>query len=186
MVLTCRVRGEVPVPDGIPPIQAAVGLDRAPVAIDDEGEARWLEACVWPDQRNRLERLHGALALGREVGLDVRRGDAVADTPALVREVAAHGHPVVTNSWVLNYFTTDDRVAYLHMLGRPARKRDLSWVYVESPAQIGGLPAPEQEPERTVLSLVRWRGGRRYVDHLATCHPHGNCTGTDERQAAPK
>jgi hypothetical protein len=179
IVLTCGTRGDVPVPAAIPPVAASVGLDRSPVPVTDEDATRWLEACVWPDQRDRFERLRSALARARSSALagdhDVRRGDAVADTPALVAEVAARAHPVVTNSWVLNYFTTEARVAYLEMLDVLGRDRDLSWVYAESPAQIPGLPVPEHDPqaEITVLSVARWRGGTRRVDHVATCHPHG-------------
>ena len=120
IVLTCGTRGEVPVPAAIPPVATSVGLDRAPVPVTDEDATRWLEACVWPDQRDRFERLRTALSRARRSALagdhDVRRGDAIADTPALVAEVAGRAHPVVTNSWVLNYFTTEDRVAYLEML----------------------------------------------------------------------
>jgi hypothetical protein len=38
-----------------------------------------------------------------------------------------------------------------------------------------GLPIRTTDPaeELTVLSVVRWRGGRRTVQRLATCHPHG-------------
>lgn len=175
VVLTCGTRGPVPVPDRVPEIRVAVGLDRSPISVHDDDQARWLEACVWPDQRDRFERLRAALALARETHLDVRRGDAVEDTPALVEDVAAKGHPVITNSWVLNYFTKEARVAYFEMLVALGRRHDLSWIYAESPAQIEGLPVPDDDPARelTVLSLVRWRNGERRVDHLATCHPHG-------------
>jgi hypothetical protein len=30
-----------------------------------------------------------------------------------------------------------------------------------------------RDPGLSVLTLVRWRDGRRSVEHLATCHPHG-------------
>jgi hypothetical protein len=175
LVLTCGTRGDVPVPDRVPDVAVSVGLDRNPISIADDDQARWLEACIWPDQRDRFQRLRAALALGRRVGLDVRTGDAVTDTPSVVEEVASTAHPVVTNSWVLNYFTKEHRVAYLEMLNGLGRRGDLSWLFAESPAQIEGLPVPEQDPdaEITVLSLVRWRDGQRRIDHLATCHPHG-------------
>lgn len=173
--LACGVRGPLPIPAAIPPVVRSVGLDRAPIDVADDDAARWLEACVWPDQQDRFERLRAALDLARAVGVDVRRGDALTDTPALVAEVGAAGHPVITNSWVLSYFTPVDRHDYLAMLDAVGGARDLSWVYAESPAQIGGLPVPADEPpsELTVLTVVRWRGGQRTVDHVARCHPHG-------------
>ncbi|MBG7606277.1 MAG: DUF2332 family protein [Actinobacteria bacterium] len=90
-------------------------------------------------------------------------------------QVGRNAHPVVTNSWVLNYLTSQERVDYLAELDRIGKARDLSWVYVEAPALIEELPnGPDpQDPHRTVLSLARWRDGQRTVEHLATCHPHG-------------
>ena len=142
--------------------------------MHDDESVRWLEACVWPDQADRFARLVAAIALAREVGVDVRTGDAITDLAALVHEAATHGHPVVTNSWVLSYFTTEQRVRYVDALDALGREADLSWIIAESPAQTPGLPVPASADEQsTVLTLVRWRHSRRTVQRLATTHPHG-------------
>lgn len=39
-----------------PSPERRVGLDRAPIDVRDETEARWLEACIWPGQPERFER----------------------------------------------------------------------------------------------------------------------------------
>jgi len=94
--------------------------------------------------------------------------------PAIER-IGSRAHPVVTNSWVLNYLSSDARVAYLAELERIGAARDLSWIYAEAPALIPELPN-EPDPKsahRTVLSMIRWRNGTRSVAHLATVHPHG-------------
>lgn len=39
-----------------PSPERRVGLDQAPIDARDEVEARWLEACIWPGQPERLER----------------------------------------------------------------------------------------------------------------------------------
>jgi len=175
VTLTCGTRGAVPVPPHLPDVAARRGLDRAPIDVHDEASARWLEACVWPDQTDRFSRLRSALELARSSALDVRRGDAVEDTPDHVHELAELGHPVVTNSWVLNYLTGPQRSGYVAALDELGSRLDLSWAYVESPFLTPELPGPRDEAslERTVLVLVRWRGGRRTVDHLADAHPHG-------------
>jgi hypothetical protein len=79
------------------------------------------------------------------------------------------------NTWVLNYLTFDQRLAYVAELDRIGSTQDLSWVLAESPAETPGLPIPTTDPaeELTVLSLVQWRSGRRSVQRLASCHPHG-------------
>ncbi|MBA3605144.1 MAG: DUF2332 domain-containing protein [Acidimicrobiia bacterium] len=183
VTLTCGVRGPVPLPCSMPMIAAAVGVDPAPIDVGNDDEARWLEACVWPDQTDRFSRLGAAITLARSVGVDVRRGDAVTDAPRLAVELAARGHPVVTNTWVLNYLTTPQRRAYVDALDDVGARVDLSWVYAESPPLVEGIPTPPAAGEEralegriesgTVLTMVRWRSGRRRVEHLAQCHPHG-------------
>jgi hypothetical protein len=175
VVLTCGVRGDAPIPSQLPSVGRSVGLDHAPIDVRDDDAVRWLEACVWPDQSDRFDRLRAALALARATPPDVRTGDAVADVAALVTEVAATGvHPVVTNSWVLSYLTTEQREAYVDRLDGLGAVIDLSWVYAESPAMVAGVPRPDgPRDDVTVLSVVRWRSGARTVDHVARCHPHG-------------
>jgi hypothetical protein len=172
--LVCGTRGAVPVPPAIPEIVARLGLDRSPVDVHDAAEARWLEACVWPDQTDRFSRLRAALSMARRDGVEVRHGDAVADTAALV-ESLADGHPVVTNTWVLNYLTPTERAAYVDALDGLGARLDLSWIFAESPYLTQNLPGPraDRASERTVLVLVRWRAGERTVAHLADVHPHG-------------
>ena len=173
--LVCSTRGAPPVPATMPVIAAAIGLDAQLIDVHDDDGVRWLEACVWPDQADRFHRLLAAVDLVRQHGVDVRRGDAVSDLAPLVREAAAAGHPVVMNSWVLNYLAPDQRVAYVSTLDEVAKDIDLSWVLAESPAQTAGLPVPTTDPpeDLTILSLVRWRSGVRSVTRLAACHPHG-------------
>jgi hypothetical protein len=175
VVLDCATRGEVPVPPTVPGIVRRCGVDRHPIDVTDAGEAHWLEACVWPDQADRFHRLVHAIDLARQEPPELLAGDAVTSLAAAVERVGAGAHPVVTNSWVLNYLTPGQRIDYLAELDRIGAERDLSWIYAEAPALIPELPS-EPDPvdaHRTVLSLARWRGGVRTVDHLATCHPHG-------------
>jgi hypothetical protein len=155
----------------MPEVVERRGLDRRPVDVRDPEQARWLEACVWPDQTDRFDRLRAALAIARREAPEIHTGDAVAGTPALVRSATAH--PVVTNTWVLNYLAGDERRAYLAMLERCGAERDLSWVFAESPVLVPELPVADRRETASSLVLVRWRRGRRSVDHLARCHPHG-------------
>jgi len=177
VVLSCGTRGAVQVPDALPPIGSRLGLDRNPVDLDDEAEVRWLEACVWPDQAERFHRLRAAVELTRHHPPPVRTGDAVVDLAAAIEHVGRDHHPVVTNTWVLNYLAPDERTAYLAVLADVGAERDLSWIYAESPSQVGPeIPVPE-DPDlahTTVLTLVRWRSGERSVAHLGVAHPHGD------------
>jgi hypothetical protein len=168
-------RGSVPIPGRVPPIVRRVGLDRAPVDLADPTEARWLRACIWPDQADRLRRLDAAIRTAGDYPVEVRRGDAVDDLAAVIDGVAGDAHPVVTSSWVLNYLPRARRDDYVAELERIGRSRDLSWVFAESPTDAVGLPFDPVVQGRSITAvvLVRWRDGRRRVDHLGVAHPHG-------------
>ncbi len=175
VVITCDIRGDVPIPTTLPTIARRCGVDRNPIDVTDSTEAHWLEACVWPDQADRFHRLVQAIGLAQQQPPELLAGDAVMSLAPAIERIGADAHPVVTNSWVLNYLTSEARVAYLAELEHIGAERDLSWVYAEAPALIPELPN-EPDPvdaHRTVLSMATWRNGERTVRHLATCHPHG-------------
>lgn len=175
VVIDAGTRGDPPVPSSMPLISARVGLDASPVDAVDPAAARWLRACVWPDQVARSDRLRAALAIAADHPPEVRLGDAVASVAGLAREAGEFGHPVVMNSWVLNYLTDEQRVAYVEQLDAVGADRDLSWVFAESPYRCAGLPMPTDQKlaHLTLVMLARWRGGERTLDHVATAHPHG-------------
>ncbi|HSP27847.1 MAG TPA: DUF2332 domain-containing protein [Ilumatobacteraceae bacterium] len=175
VVLEVDLTGSVPLPAALPTIAARRGIDLDPIDVSDESQARWLEACVWPDQAERFHRLVAAIGIARDHPPEIVAGAAVSTLGSVVEKLSGTGHPVVMNTWVLNYFTAEDRLAYLAELDRIGAERDLSWVYAEAPALTPELPSgPDpKDPHRTVLSLARWRRGIRTVEHLATVHPHG-------------
>ena len=175
VVLETTTRGDVPLPTVIPEIAASLGIDRDPIDVTDPNSARWLEACVWPDQADRFRRLRSAIAIAESSPPDLRRADAVDGLAAGIATVGAAGHPVVTNSWVLNYLTSEERRRYVAELDRIGTERDLSWVFAESPELVPELlvAADGLDSGVTALTIARWRDGVRSVDTVATCHPHG-------------
>jgi hypothetical protein len=177
VAISCDTRGPVPVPAVHPPIALSIGVDTNPIDVRDPDQARWLEACVWPDQVVRFERLRAAIEIAIRIGVDVRRGDANAAVAGVLTEAAAAGHPVVVTSWVLNYFSAAARQQFVAALDEAAESIDFSWLYAESPPlcpELPGMPparAGLQQP--TALVVVRWRRGRRDAVHLGDAHPHG-------------
>lgn len=175
VTLECGIRGEIPIPDRLPEISARIGIDRSPVDVSDPDQARWLLACVWPDQADRFRRLAAAIEIAADHPVAIRTGDAVADVGTAVAEVAAVGHPVVLNSWVLNYLPEPRRRAYVAELEAVGRTTDLTWIAAEAPALCAGLPYPPHlhDSDLTAVLVVRWRDGVRTAVHVATAHPHG-------------
>lgn len=175
VVLTSETNGRVPVPAGFPAISSRLGIDRSPIDPTDRDDARWLMACVWPDQHDRFARMRGALALARRYPVEIRTAGAVDGVGRAVADVAAAGHPVVLNSWVLNYLSAEERADYLAALDTIGTRRDLTWLYAEAPALCSGIPFGRfgDDPHETCLTLTTWRSGDRSTRHLALAHPHG-------------
>lgn len=65
LTLECELRGSVrpPIPSTFPTVASRVGLDLNPVDLSKRADARWLVACQWPDQPERLHRARSAVAL---------------------------------------------------------------------------------------------------------------------------
>lgn len=175
VTLTASTRGAVPIPAILPTIAGRLGIDASPIDVTNDGRARWLEACVWPDQPERFRRLRAAIDLARIDPPRILNGDLVAEISEAVERVRPLGHPVVTNSWVLNYLHDRDRGAFMDELEHIGAAGDLSWIAAEAPALTTGLPWPDEIAEnwQTQLLLTTWRDGIRTVRHLAQCHPHG-------------
>jgi hypothetical protein len=177
LALSCGVRGEASsarLPSSMPVVADRRGVDLRPVDLEDPEQVRWLEACVWPDQTDRFDRLRLAVDEVRRTGVVVQRGDVVADLPGALARLQS-GHPVVTTSWVLNYLGEDGQRAFSAMIDHLGRARDLTLVNYEEPDLTPGLdwPAELAAESLSVLRVVRWRDGQRRVEHLAAGHPHG-------------
>ena len=71
----CAPHGPVPLPANLPEVVWRAGIDLEPIDLDDESAVRWLEALVWPEEQDRLERLRGAIEVARRHRPRVIRGD---------------------------------------------------------------------------------------------------------------
>jgi hypothetical protein len=169
--LTCRVEGPAP-PATIPPIGWRAGLDAAPVDVTDPAARRWLEACVWPEQTDRLARLRAALAVAAEVPVPVYEGDAVTDLAAATAEVPDEAHLVVSHTWMLAYLSPEARTAFEAALDELAAVRDLDRIGMEGPGAMPGTVRGEaSDPSQLLRS--RWRAGVRDDRLLAEVDDHG-------------
>lgn len=177
VVIPTGVRGAAPHPSAPPDLRARCGIDVAPVDVTDPDAARWLEACCWPDQRDRVRRLHAAIEIARAHPPELLAGEAVASIVTAIERMSPRGRPLVTTSWVLNYLSPADRTRFVDALDRAAEGCDLVWVAVESPSQTPELPWPEESTgppgDQTHVLRVRWQRGRRSVEDLGRAHPHG-------------
>ena len=178
--LRAKVWGDrpLPVPASMPAIASRVGLDLQPVDLTDPIAARWLVACQWPDQLDRIERVRAAIEVAAGDPPSVVAGDAIEAVPPLIQAMPEWAIPVLFSTWVMAFLPDDRQRAFISMLGKIGATRDLSYVFSETSFEAPGLPIPtapgaSDDPHVTALVRVDWRKGRRAETRLADQHPHG-------------
>jgi len=137
--MSSSIVGERPIPArAIPEVVARVGVDLEPVDVTDADDARWLRACLWPDQPERAARLEAEMALAATAPPLLLQGDAVEVMPDAFARVPADALPVVTTTWAVSRFPLESRLRFLHRLDEAAVGRAVAWVSVEG---VGVAPA---------------------------------------------
>lgn len=177
VVCRCSVVGRPPRLDVAPVIAERVGVDLDPIDVRDPLAARWLLACTWPDEADRVARLRAAIELARRDPPAVVRGDALALLKTLVEDRRDDVHPVIWHSWVLAYWPASRRRALARAIDALGARRDLTWIYLEQPSETAGLPTPvvagvAHDANDSALVAVAYRDGVRTVRRLADAHPH--------------
>lgn len=158
------------------------GLDPAPVDLNDPARLRWLQACLWPGDVRRRERLARAAAQLR--ALPVRRtraDDCIAAIEPWLRGLPPGVQPVLLTSWVLYYLNAADLARLRAAVDALALSHGLAWVCGELPAlsarqmapPLPALPPDESAASATLWTLRHRQAGRVAERALAWSHPHG-------------
>src|SRR3954447_17265742 len=137
--LSASIVGDGPIPTrAMPGVVARVGVDVDPVDVTDADDARWLRACLSPDQPERVARLEAEIALAATSPPLLLQGDAVDVLPDAFARVPLDALPVVTTTWALSHLPLESRLRFLHRLDDEAAGRAVAWVSVEG---VGVAPA---------------------------------------------
>jgi hypothetical protein len=172
----CEWRGTAPPPDGPQwRLVERMGVDLAPVDLQSDAALRWLQACVWPHNRVRAERLGQALAWARAARPSlVRSEDGLAVLEDWLTRLPLGVQPVLFNSWVLAYFEPAALRRHHERVGTLVRERGLLWINAEiaALAPLAAVPACPvgESPRSATLWTLSGPGGS---EALAWSHPHG-------------
>jgi hypothetical protein len=171
--------------DELPPVVERIGLDQAPLDATDPDDARWLLACIWPEQAVRLTRLRAALAAAAVDAPELVTGDLVDDTATLVGSRARSSHVVVLSSWTLAYVDRPGRLEFLDRLASAAAAHvaaggAVSLVTLDGRDLLPWVQPPPDDPtdppERrhaSLLAITRFdRDGSFSAQPLALCQAH--------------
>lgn len=164
----------------LPTVAARIGIDLQPLSPAEPRDARWLRACVWPEQVERLGRLDAALATAaRHDDVQMITGDILSQLVPVVRDLPRDVRVCVIHSATLAYLDTDARSIIDTELDGLGSDRDLVRIgfegtFLEPFATLDRqMPTPPTHEERFLLGTTVWDGGRRTDTLLARCHSHG-------------
>jgi len=182
--IECRWLGAAPLPDASGwRLAVRHGVDPAPIAVDDPVGLRWLQACLWPHDAVRRERLaRAALQMQALPHTLQRAGDCIAAIEPWLDGLPPGLQPVMVTSWVLYYLNDADLARLRSTVDRLALSHGLAWICGDLPrlsAQAAALPPePVLPPDEAASSLTLWtlrhaEAGALRERALAWSHPHG-------------
>jgi len=159
----------------MPEVVARVGVDLHPLDVTDAEDARWLRACLWPDQLERAARLEAEMALAATAPPLLLRGDPVEVVPDAVARVPADALPVVTSTWALSHFPPESRLHFLHRLEEAAAGRTVAWVSVEGVGVAPAIPilGDRRASGHSIIGLAVFAGSVLNADAIGRCWSQG-------------
>jgi hypothetical protein len=164
VVLTGAWRGQAP-PAARVEVAGRTGGDRDPIDPATPQGRLTLTAYVWPDQRDRLERLRGALAVAADIPADLRR-ERASDT--LARTSLADGSwTVLWHSIVRQYLDDQQRAAVADGIAALGAAATPSARF----AHLALEPHRRTADGECLVTLAAWPGGEQRI--LGTAPPHG-------------
>ncbi|HYO38100.1 MAG TPA: DUF2332 domain-containing protein [Nocardioidaceae bacterium] len=174
--LSATVVGGQPVPTtAMPEVVARVGVDLDPVDVTDAEQARWLRACLAPDQTDLAARLRAEVAMAATTPPLLLSGDAVELLPDALALVPVDALPVVTTTWTLSHLPPERRTRFLHRLGEAAAGRTVAWVSAEGVAVAPAIPTLGDRPAsgHSMIGLAVLEGSALRADVVGRCWSKG-------------
>jgi hypothetical protein len=166
--LSCRVKGDAPLPHRLPSVGWRGGLDLHPLDVADADEMAWLEQLVWPEHEDRRATLREAVRVAQADPPRLVRGDLLTDLPVLVERAAEHGTVVVFHSAVIAYLEPSDRELFDASIRALVADGACHWVSNEGKRVLPSVTAtgPEIPEEKQTFVLG--------IDGRAVAHTHGH------------
>jgi hypothetical protein len=191
--LSSSIVGDRPLPTrAMPEFLARVRFDRDAFDVTDTEDVRWLHACLWPDQPDRVENLEAEMAVAATAPPLLLRGEAVEVLPEAFARVPADALPVVITTWALSRFRIESRLRFLRRLVEAAADRAVGWVSVEGVGVAPTIPTLGDRPAsgHSIIGLTVFDRTAARADAVGRCWSRGrflawlvdSATGNTRRQ----
>jgi hypothetical protein len=175
--MSSSIVGDRPPPGrAMPEVVARIGVDLDPVDVTDADDARWLRACLWPDQPERAARLEAELALAATAPPLLLQGDAVEVLPDAFARVPVDALPVVVTTWALSHFPLESRLRFLHRLDEAAAGRAVAWVSAEAVGVAPAIPTlgDRRASGHSIIGLAVFGGPVLHAEAIGRCWSQGS------------
>lgn len=128
----------------IPTISYREGIDLNPLDVSVDADRNWLEALVWPEQRDRRDLVQSAVTLVRGESLRMTKGDALTEIRRAVARARRHAPNATVVIWspaVLVYLAPERRSKF----ARYCRRANVRWISLDGRGVLEGLDARATE-----------------------------------------
>jgi hypothetical protein len=161
----CRSNRATPLPTAGLQVVWRAGLDLRPIDLNHSEQVAWLEALVWPDEKDRLSLLRAAIQVARRDPPAVFQGDLRTDLSRLVAQAPDDATLMVFHTAVLGYLNPHaERSAFV----RTVHDLKIAWISNEPPELFPNMMVGLSEP---------WPSGRFRLSMneqpIAWTDPHG-------------
>jgi len=131
--LVTEWRGAQPPPDldAIPDIASTCGVDLHPLDPSVDADRRWLEALIWPEDRDKAALLRDALTLAAAVPVNAVAGDALDVCPAWSAGIPAGETRIVFHCATCMHVPVDRRASFDRAIDEIAHDGPLYRIAIE-------------------------------------------------------
>ncbi|HVB51931.1 MAG TPA: DUF2332 domain-containing protein [Acidimicrobiales bacterium] len=158
----------------MPKVASRVGIDPHPLDLASEDDRRWLKACLWPEERRRHERFDAIVeARPSWPNATILTGSALERMNDAFALKASNELTIVFNTWVVFYFTPEERTNYFNELIARCATNNVAWISIESTlVTLPGVEVDEEARHRGASQIVVTRPGSSPT-RWGWCHAHG-------------
>lgn len=131
--LSTEWRSESPVPDLdlVPTLASTTGIDLNPLNPEHEDDRRWLEALVWPENREQTQLMRVALRHAADAPVTILAGDAVDRCPEWAQGLPSGEARIVFHCAVRMHVPTERRALFDQAIDNIGRDGPLYRIAIE-------------------------------------------------------
>jgi len=175
--LTLICRDETPVDRSrpLPEVHSRVGIDPSPLDLADRDDRLWLQACLWPEEPRRMDRLDAVIAQRHSwPATTVLRGTAAQRLGDAIALSDPSSLTVVLNSYVAAYLSEADQRTYFEDMVERCAQGNVAWISLESPYMVNWPTSSRSSDDAKsgatqVLVTLPGQAPREW----GWCHHHG-------------